>query len=75
MRIIQWQRHGDVLIGIDNMGWKRAVIFWEDNLKYYGYAPLGEPSLQPIQEFSGTNLRRLQKLIAGAIASKRGDLT
>jgi len=65
MKIIQWEKHGDVLVGINDQRWKRAVIILEAHL-YFGYAPLGIAG-SPVVEFRGTNKRHLQRIIQEAL--------
>ena len=64
MKIIRWERHGDLHVGVDDRGWKRAVIMSED-FQHYGYAPLG--AVVPVREFRERNLRRLRHRIVNML--------
>ena len=59
---LSWQKHGDVLVGVDDGGWKRAVILFEKTGDYYGYGPLGFDR-HPIEEFIGKNKRDIKQRI------------
>lgn len=64
MKIVEWEKHGEVQVGIDENRYKRAVILREGP-QYYGYAPLG--CHESIREYVGTNTRQMCRRIQAAL--------
>jgi hypothetical protein len=65
MKIVRWEINGELYVGIDEHGWKRAVIMPEGS-QHYGVYPLGLAG-RAIEEIAGTNLRTLKRRIAAEI--------
>lgn len=64
MKIEYWDKHDDIEVGIDENGWKRAIIMPEHGVNH-GFSPLG--TVEPIVEYVDTNKRRLRRRIQAAL--------
>lgn len=56
---MRWEKHGDVWLMFDGLGWKRAIIMWERSF-YLGIGIFGSGGgLREISKM--TNRRELQR--------------
>lgn len=62
---LRWEKHGDVLVGVDQQGWHRAFLVWDQDMyiAVYGYGSV--PSIEWSCAF-GKNRRNLMQSVEKA---------